>query len=243
MHILEVEKLCKNFGGLAAVSDVYFNIEQHEILGLIGPNGAGKTTTFNLVSGTIAPSSGIVRFKGENIVGLKAHQICHKGMARTFQAVNLFPYMTARENVLVGALFGARSGMSQAKKEADGFLEYVGLSDKSGTLAKGLTLADKKRLEVARALATRPELLLLDEVMAGLNHTEMASAIELIKNINAQGTTILMIEHVMQAVMGISNRIIVLHYGKKLAEGTPREITSNKEVIEVYLGDTKSVKS
>jgi branched-chain amino acid transport system ATP-binding protein len=242
MPILEVEKLCKNFGGLAAVSEVDFNIEHHEILGLIGPNGAGKTTTFNLVSGTLLPSSGVVKFKDENIVGLKPHQICHKGMARTFQSVNLFPYMTARENVLVGALFGARSSMSQAKKEADGFLEYVGLSDKSYTLAKVLTLADKKRLEVARALATRPELLLLDEVMAGLNTTEMVSAIELIKKIHAQGTTILMIEHVMQAVMGISNRIIVLHYGKKLAEGTPREITSNKEVIEVYLGDTKRVK-
>jgi branched-chain amino acid transport system ATP-binding protein len=243
MHILEVEKLCKNFGGLAAVSDVDFHIEQHEILGLIGPNGAGKTTTFNLVSGTIVPTSGTVRFKAENIVGLKAHQICHRGMARTFQSVNLFPYMTARENILVGALFGARSSMSQARKEADGFLEYVGLADKANTLAKGLTLADKKRLEVARALATRPELLLLDEMMAGLNTTEMVGAIELIRKTHAQGITILMIEHVMQAVMGISHRIVVLHYGKKLAEGTPHEITNNKEVIEVYLGDTKSVKS
>ncbi len=242
MRILEVEKLCKNFGGLAAVSNVDFHIEKCEILGLIGPNGAGKTTTFNLVSGTIVPSSGIVRFKGENIIRLKPHQICHKGMARTFQSVNLFPYMTAKENILVGALFGARSTMSHAIQEADRYLEYVGLADKSNTPAKALTLADKKRLEVARALATRPELLLLDEVMAGLNHTEMASVIELIKKINAQGTTILMIEHVMQAVMGVSNRIVVLHHGMKLAEGTPQEITNNKEVIEVYLGDIKSAK-
>jgi branched-chain amino acid transport system ATP-binding protein len=242
MRILEVEKLGKNFGGLAAVSDVDFHIEKNEILGLIGPNGAGKTTTFNLVSGTIAPTTGIVRFKGENIVGLKPHQICHKGMVRTFQSVNLFPYMTAKENILIGALFGARSGMSQARQEAAGFLEYVGLADKADIPAKALTLADKKRLEVARALATRPELLLLDEVMAGLNHTEMVSVIDLVKKINARGITILMIEHVMQAVMGVSNRIVVLHHGKKLAEGTPQEITTNKEVIEVYLGDIKSVK-
>lgn len=237
MRILEVKNLTKRFGGLTAVSDVNFHIEQGEILGLIGPNGAGKTTVFNLVSGTFVPTSGIIRFKGEDVTGLKPHQVCHKGMARTFQSVKLFRYMTVLENVLLGSLFGARLSMSQAKKEAGEFLEFVGLSAKAEAQAKDLNIADQKRLEVARALATKPELLLLDEVMAGLNPTELASAIDLIKTINVRGITILMIEHVMYAVMGVSNRIVVLHYGKKLCEGTPDQVCQDSEVIKVYLGE------
>lgn len=237
MPILEVQKLNKRFGGLMAVSDVNFHIDQGEILGLIGPNGAGKTTTFNLISGTFVPTSGTIKFKGENIAGLKPYQICHKGLARTFQQIKLFRHMSVIENVLMGSLFGARLNPSQAKKEAQGFLEFVGLSDKADSEAKSLNIGDQKRLEVARALATRPELLLLDEVMAGLNPTEVGSAIDLIKRINTQGITILIIEHVMRAIMDVSNRVIVLHYGAKLCEGTPREVCTDPQVIQVYLGE------
>jgi len=237
MRILEVEGLNKYFGGLAAVSGVDFYIEQGEILGLIGPNGAGKTTTFNLICGLDTPTSGVIGFKGEDITGLRPHQICRKNIAKTFQSVKLFFHMTVLENVLVGSLFGASMGMSEARKAAEELLDFVGLSAKSGIPARGLTIYEQKRLEIARALATKPELLLLDEVMAGLTPTEVSSAVELIRKINDGGVTILMIEHVMHAIMGVSDRIIVLHYGRKLAEGTPQEISTNREVIEVYLGE------
>ena len=235
--ILEVAGLSKYFGGLAAVSGVDFNIERGKILGLIGPNGAGKTTTFNLICGLEAPTSGVIRFKGEDITGLKPYQICRRNIAKTFQSVKLFFHMSVRENVLLGALFGASLGMPEAEKEAEKWLDFMGLSARSGIPARGLTVFEQKRLEIARAMATRPELLLLDEVMAGLNPTEVTSAEKLVKRINAEGVTILMIEHVMHAIMGVSDRIVVLHYGRKLAEGTPEEISSNRQVIEVYLGE------
>jgi len=239
MRILEGEGVTKYFGGLAAVSNVDFHIDQGEIVGLIGPNGAGKTTLFNLISAALVPKPGAIRFKGEKITGLKPYQICRLGVARTFQEVKVFGNMPVLENVLLGSLFGTSTGMSSADaaREATGLLEFVGLSAVRATPAKDLTLANQKRLEVARALATKPELLLLDELMAGLNPTETAEAMELVTRIRDKGITIVMIEHVMKAIMSVCDRIIVLHHGEKIAEGTPQEIATSRTVIEVYLGE------
>jgi len=239
MGILDGEGVEKNFGGLAAVADVDFCINQGEIVGLIGPNGAGKTTIFNLISGALVPTSGQIRFNGENITGLKSHQICKRGVARTFQSAKLFADMTVFDNVLLGSLFGASTSMpvADAKREAMEALEFVGLSEKARLPAKDLGIAAQKRLEIARALATKPQVLLLDEVMAGLNPTEVAQAIELIKEIWNKGISVFMIEHVMKAVMGMANRIIVLHHGEKIAEGTPEAVAENRKVVEVYLGE------
>lgn len=238
MRILEGAGIRKNFGGLAAIAEVSFHINQGEILGLIGPNGAGKTTLFNLISGSLVPTSGTIKFKGENITGMKPNQICKKGIARTFQLVKLFGNMTVLQNTLLGSLFGTLTGIRQsnAMKESSKLLEFVGLSDVDGVLAKDLTIVNQKRLEVARALATKPELLLLDEFMAGLTPTEVSLAIELIKKIRDSGITVFMIEHVMKAIMSVSDRIMVLHYGEKIAEGIPEEIAKNPKVIEIYLG-------
>jgi len=239
VQILEGEGVTKYFGGLAAVSNVDFHIEQGEIVGLIGPNGAGKTTLFNLISASLVPKPGVIKFKGENITGLKPHQICRMGVARTFQTVKVFANMPVFENVRLGSLFGTSPGMSSADatREATELLEFVGLSAVSSTPARDLTLANQKRLEVARALATKPELLMLDELMAGLNPTEVAEAMELVTMIRDKGTTVFMIEHVMKAIMSVCGRIIVLHHGEKIAEGTPQEIATSKKVIEVYLGE------
>ena len=238
MRILEGERVTKYFGGLAAISNVDFHVDQGEIVGLIGPNGAGKTTLFNLISAAITLNSGVIRFKDRKISGLKAYQICRTGVARTFQSVKVFGNMPVLGNVLLGSFFGTSTGMSSADatREAMESLEFVGLSAMRGTPAKDLTLANQKRLEVARALATRPELLLLDELIAGLNATETAQAMELVTKIRDRGITILMIEHVMKAIMSVCNRIMVLHHGEKIAEGTPGEIANNQTVIEVYLG-------
>jgi branched-chain amino acid transport system ATP-binding protein len=206
---------------------------------LIGPNGAGKTTLFNLISGALAPKPGATKFKGENITGLKPHKICKLGVARTFQSVKVFPNMPALANVVLGSLFGTSNSVSSADaaKEAMESLEFVGLSAARATPAKDLTLVNQKRLEVARALASKPELLLLDELMAGLNPTETAEAMELVTRIRDQGITIFMIEHVMKAIMSVCDRIMVLHHGKKIAEGTPQEIATSRTVVEVYLGE------
>jgi len=238
MPLLEGERVSKFFGGLAAVHNVDFRIEKQEILGLIGPNGAGKTTLFNLISGVYRPTSGRIWFKGEEITGLRPHVICNKGISRTFQLVRPFLNMTALQNVMVGALFG-RSGrdMADAREKAHKLLEFVGLEGREGLLAKSLTLVDRKRLEMARALAGEPELLLLDEVVAGLNPTETAETMALIKKIRDLGVTIFMVEHIMKAVMGISDRVMVLHHGEKIAEGTPEEVASDRRVIEAYLGE------
>jgi branched-chain amino acid transport system ATP-binding protein len=238
MRILEGEGVTKHFGGLTAISHVDFHVEQGEIVGLIGPNGAGKTTLFNLISAALVPKPGVIRFKGEKISGLKPHQICRAGIARTFQSVKVFGNMAVLGNVLLGSLFGRSTGMSavDATREAMESLEFVGLSAVRAVPAKDITLANQKRLEVARALATQPELLLLDELIAGLNPTETIEAMELVTKLRDKGITIFMIEHVMKAIMSICDRIIVLHHGEKIAEGTPQEITSNQTVIEVYLG-------
>ena len=239
MPILEGKGVTKYFGGLAAVSNVDFKVEQGEALGLIGPNGAGKTTLFNLISAALVPKPGTIRFKGENITGLKPYKICRMGVARTFQLVKVFADMPALSNVMLGSYFGMSPGMSSkdAVREATELLEFVGLSAVKGTPAKDLTLANQKRLEVARALATNPELLLLDEMMAGLNPAEVGQAMELVTRIRDKGITIIMIEHVMKAIMNVCERIIVLHHGAKIAEGTPQEIVTSKKVIEVYLGE------
>jgi branched-chain amino acid transport system ATP-binding protein len=239
MPILEGEGVTKHFGGLAAVSRVDFDVDQGEVVGLIGPNGAGKTTLFNLISGALVPKPGVIKFKGENITGSRPHKICRMGVARTFQSVKVFANMPVLENVVLGSLFGTSNSMSSADaaREAMESLEFVGLSAVRATPAKDLTLANQKRLEVARALATKPELLLLDELMAGLNPTEVAQAMELVTRIRDQGITVFMIEHVMKAIMSVCDRIMVLHHGKKIAEGTPQEIATSRTVVEVYLGE------
>lgn len=241
MRILEVEGVTKCFGGLLAVSQVDFSVGRGEIIGLIGPNGAGKTTVFNLISGAIVPDSGLVKFQGRRINGLKPDQICKMGVARTFQSVKVFPNLTVYQNVLLGALFGTAAGRPspEAGRETVELLEFVGLAKAREVLAKDLALASQKRLEVARALATKPDLLLLDELMAGLNPAEVARAMEMVIRIRDMGITILMIEHVMKAIMNVCGRIIVIHYGQKIAEGTPGEIAADKQVIEIYLGEWK----
>jgi branched-chain amino acid transport system ATP-binding protein len=245
VHLLEGEKVTKYFGGLAAVSEVDFYVDEGEIMGLIGPNGAGKTTLFNLISASLEPKLGEIKFRGKKINGLSPYKICRLGIARTFQTVKVFGNMPVIENVRVGSLFGPLNGLStaEATKEATELLEFVGLSNVAYTPARDLTLAHQKRLEVARALATKPTLLMLDELMAGLNQTELLEAMELIKQIQKKGITIIMIEHVMKAIMGICDRIIVLHHGKKIADGTPEEVANSKTVIEVYLGEASDARS
>lgn len=238
MAILEGEKVTKFFGGLAAVYDVDFAINEGEIVGLIGPNGAGKTTLFNLISGSLGTTGGEIRYQGQRISNLKPHQICKLGIARTFQSVKLFGNISVSDHVFLGSICGtvARTKTVDARRKAGTLLELVGLSAKKSDLAKNLPLAEQKRLEVARALSTEPQVLLLDEVMAGLTATEVNSFTTLIHQIRSRGTTILLVEHVMQAIMAICDRIIVLHHGVKLAEGLPQEIAKNQKVIEVYLG-------
>ena len=239
MHLLEGKGVTKYFGGLAAVADVDFHVDQGEVVGLIGPNGAGKTTLFNLISAALVPKPGVIKFKEKNITGLKPYKICRMGIARTFQTVKIFGHLPVFDNVRVGSLFGTSVKISsaEAERETAELLAFVDLSNQSRAPAKDLTLANQKRLEVARALATRPELLLLDELMAGLTYTEVAQAMELIKKIHERGITIVMIEHVMKAIMNVCDRIIVLHHGKKIAEGTPQEIAGSQTVVEVYLGE------
>ena len=239
MPILEGIGVTKYFGGLAAVSNVDFHVEQGETFGLIGPNGAGKTTLFNLISAALVPKSGTIRFKAENITGLKPYKICRMGVARTFQTVKIFPDLPVLSNVLLGSYFGTSTNLSSAEavNKATELLAFVGLEKIIGTPAKDLTLANQKRLEVARALATDPELILLDELMAGLNPAELAKAMELVTRIRDKGITVIMIEHVMKAIMNVCERIMVLHHGAKIAEGTPKEIATSKTVIKVYLGE------
>lgn len=236
MRLLEVRGLSKRFGGLQAVADLTFAMEEGEVLGLIGPNGAGKTTAFNLISGFLVPDSGEIGFKGRSLLGLRPHQICHLGLTRTFQLVRPFPHLSVLENVRVGA-FARTASAREAEAKARQVLHEVGLEAKSGIPAAELTLAERKRLELARALATDPTLLLLDEVMAGLNPTETERIVELVRGINARGVSILLIEHVMRAVMSLSHRIVVLNYGQVIAQGSAAQVASDRRVIEAYLGE------
>ncbi|TQR11639.1 ABC transporter ATP-binding protein [Psychrobacillus soli] len=248
--VLELKNITKNFGGISALTDVSFQINEGEIFGLIGPNGAGKTTLFNVITNMFPPTSGEIKFLGDKISGLKPHKITDKGICRTFQNIRLFSQMSVLENVLVGSHCRSKSGVinsvlrtkAQRKEEtnsleaASELLELVGLSMFQDTIAENLAYGQQRRLEIARALASNPKLLLLDEPAAGMNETETESLFDLIKKVQKRGVTVLLIEHDMPFVMKLCDRITVLNFGKKLAEGTPAEIQSNQEVIEAYLG-------
>jgi branched-chain amino acid transport system ATP-binding protein len=236
MALLELHSVTKTFGGLMAVNALSFSVHEGEIVGLIGPNGSGKTTAFHLISGFHALSAGDITFAGKTLVGLKPHQICHRGIGRTFQIVQPFNNLTVLENVRVGA-FRSSSDAARATHEAGEILAMLGLAPKQDLLPTSLTIGDRKRLELSRALATKPKLLLLDEVMAGLTPAETAEMIALIRQIRASGVTLLIIEHVMQAIMSLSQRIVVLHHGEKICEGLPQEVSRNPEVIKAYLGE------
>jgi branched-chain amino acid transport system ATP-binding protein len=238
--LLELEHVNKRFGGLQAVRDLSFTVHTGEILGLIGPNGAGKTTVFNLITGVLAADAGGIVFNGTNISGKKPYRIAHYGLARTHQIVQPLANMTVLDNCTVGACFGRENlPLGRANKAAREAIAIVGLEDRMATLAMHLTVAGKKRLELARALAGNPLLLLLDEVLAGLNPTEVDHMIGVIGRIRERGVTILIIEHLMQAIMSLSDRIVVLNFGEKLAEGRPTEVANDARVIEAYLGDPK----
>jgi branched-chain amino acid transport system ATP-binding protein len=233
--LLEVNLVSKNFRGLRAVQEASFSVAQGEIFAVIGPNGAGKTTMFNMIAGAFAPTSGTIAFCGERIDGLTADAVCRRGIGRTFQIVRPFPALSVVENVMVGALL-RHSNTAQAERKADEVLRQLDLHEKRDLLASSLTLPDRKRLEVARALATEPKLLLLDEVMAGLRPTETDRIVEVLKSINRSGLTILLIEHVMRAVMALAQRVLVLHHGAVIAQGDPAAVVRDPAVIKSYLG-------
>jgi branched-chain amino acid transport system ATP-binding protein len=236
--LLEVSGLTKRFGGLAAVKNLSFWVREGEILGLIGPNGSGKTTAFNLITGLLAPDAGLIRLAGEDITALRPHAVCKKGVARTFQLVRPFMHLSALVNVMVGRIYGysPAAGRADAASDARELLAFVGLAGREETPARQLTLVDRRRLELARALATRPRLLLLDEFMAGLNTHEVQAAMGLIRRLRAAGCTIIMVEHIVKAVMGLSDRVVVLNAGEAVAEGSPAAIASDPRVVEAYLG-------
>ncbi len=240
MNLLEVRNVTKRFGGLQVLNHVTFDLPPGEIMGLIGPNGAGKTTLFNVISGVYKPEVGSLCFRDHDITGIPPYQVARLGLARTHQVVRPLSELTVRENVMVGACYGRENrGLEAARRIADEVLLRVGLSGRADQFAGSLNVAQKKRLELARALAARPYLLLLDEVLAGLNHTEIASMLDIIRQIRTEGVTILMVEHVMQAVMSVCDRLLVLDYGEQIAIGAPQEIAANPKVIEAYLGDPK----
>ena len=235
--ILKVTSVAKNFGGIVAVQDVSFDLAAGEIVGLIGPNGAGKTTLINLITGVYPANSGSIVFDGADVTRQKPFQAARRGIARTFQIVQPFPEMTVLQNVTAGALFARQSGsITNAVEESREHLKFVGLADLAETPAASLTLPNRKRLELAKSLAMRPRLLLLDEVNAGLNPTEISGALNLIRDISARGITIVIIEHLMKVVFSLSHRILVLHHGGLISGGLPNEVAKDERVVEAYLG-------
>jgi len=236
MAMLDVRRLSKRFGGLTAVKDLSFIVEEGEILGIIGPNGAGKSTSFGLLTGFIAPDKGTIFFKDEPIHGKKPEDICRKGIFRTFQSAESFPDLTVRENVLIAAMLH-QPNLKLANEEAEKFLLKMELIEKQHIKTKHLAILDKKRLELTKGLATHPKLMLLDEVMAGLRPTEIDHAIKTIIRLREEGITFVVIEHVMKVIMSISDRVIVLHHGVKIGEGSPREVSKMPSVMEAYLGE------
>jgi len=233
--LLEVERLTRHFGGVCAVASLSFEVAEGEILGLIGPNGAGKTTVFNLITGFVRPTSGAVRLDGRSVVGLRPHAVARRGIARTFQIVKPFPGLSVRENVTLAA-FLRHPSRPEAEAAAEKVLDRVGLSPRVSELASQLTLMDQKRLEMAKALATEPRLLLLDEPMGGLNATEVDVASDLVQRIRESGVTVVMVEHVMKAIMRISDRVVVMNQGEKIAEGPPAQVVEEPEVLAAYFG-------
>lgn len=248
--ILKLEHISKNFGGLAALSEVNFGVEEGEILGVIGPNGAGKTTLFNLITGVFAPTSGAILFRDKPLVGLRPHKVTEMGISRTFQNIRLFSHMSALENVMVGAHCRTHAGLWQGlwrtktqrgeeraiREKSEALLELVGIIDDKNTLASSLPYGKQRRLEIARAMGTEPELLLLDEPTAGMNESETEELRQLIKKIQSMKKTVVLIEHDMHLVMNVCERLVILNFGRKIAEGPPHEIQENKDVIEAYLG-------
>jgi branched-chain amino acid transport system ATP-binding protein len=236
MNILEINNLVKDFGGLRAVDTLSLSIEEGQILGMIGPNGAGKSTAFNCIAGVYAPTKGNVYFAGKKINGVKPWNLCKKGLARTFQIVKPFRTKSVLYNVMVGS-FVTTDKTAVAEEKALNVLKILSFENKKDERAGNLTIAELKRLEIARALATEPKLLLFDEVMAGLRPAEVDEMVQIIKKLRDQGITIFVIEHIMRAIMALSDRIVVIHFGKKIAEGPPQEVASDENVIKAYLGD------
>lgn len=236
MSLLQVQDVTMRFGGLIAVNDLSLEIGEGQILGLIGPNGAGKSTAFNCVAGLYKPSEGHILFDGEDVTGQKPWDLCKKGLARTFQIVKPFQSMTVLDNVTVGA-FAVTEKRDDARDKAMEVLRLLGMADKSDAMPGSLTIADRKRLEIARALATDPKLLLLDEVMAGLRPTEVDEVIDIIQTLRGRGMTIFVIEHIMRAIMALSDEIVVIHFGKKICRGKPEQVAQDENVIKAYLGE------
>jgi branched-chain amino acid transport system ATP-binding protein len=236
MSLLEVKNVTKRFSGLVAVNEVSMNVEEGQIVGVIGPNGAGKTTLFNCIAGALPPSSGSILFDGREVAGKKPYDICQLGITRTFQVVKPFGSKTVLYNTMVGA-FAQTKLLHEAEHNALEVLKFLHLDHKKDVVSKSLTLPERKKLELARALATKPKLLLLDEVMAGLRPSEVTDMLPIIRKINETGVTIVIVEHIMQAIMNLSEKIYVVNFGKKIAEGVPHDVVANEEVIKAYLGD------
>jgi branched-chain amino acid transport system ATP-binding protein len=236
MTLLEVHNITKRFGGLVAVDDLSLSVSKGEILGMIGPNGAGKTTAFNMISGYYQPNEGQVIFDGKNITGLRPDQVCKLGLARTFQVVKPFPQLSVLDNVIVGA-YNRTNDKQEARQKAREILDFLGMGNMTEHLAGGLSVAGRKRLEIAKVLATGPKMILLDEAMAGLRPTETDEIIELVRQISQQGVALLLVEHVMKVIMSLADRIVVIHHGEKIAEGEPQAVVQDKAVIDAYLGE------
>jgi branched-chain amino acid transport system ATP-binding protein len=238
MALLEVNGITKRFGGLVAVNDLSLSLDKGQILGLIGPNGAGKTTAFNMISGFYKPDEGDIQFDGKRINGLRPDQVCKLGLSRTFQVVKPFPQLSVQDNVMVGA-YNRTNSRRESRQKAEEIIDFLGMSDISEMTAGSLSVAYRKRLEIAKALATDPKIILLDEAMAGLRPTETDHMIDLVRQVSKQGIALLLVEHVMRVIMSLAERIVVIHHGEKIAEGEPKDIVQDKAVIDAYLGEVE----